>query len=537
MFSRFQCPGPPIGTAEEKVPGTDPYTRRTGSRAAGAAAKLDSREQRMERRSTEVVVVGGGSAGAVVAGRLAGAGTEVVLVEAGPDYGPFEQGRWPAEIVDAAALATTHDWGYASGPVPGREPWTWERARILGGCSAHNGAIAAVGHRTDYDRWALPGWSTDELRPVVDRAVEAMRVRAYGTDEATPFHARCLQAARSAGWTLASDLCDLDANESFGLETVNVVDGVRWNTAFAYLDPVRASGHLTILDRTLVDRVERGAEGVVVHAERDGAALAVTADVAILAAGVYGTPAILQRSGVGDPDHLRSVGVDVTVPAPLVGTNLHDHPMINAGRDLTEELRAEIARAIETGFVPEEQTLGKARSSLATDGIFDLHLFPVCASTQTTLTGGRAVVEVACMTPRSRGSVRIASPDPATAPVIDHRYLTDPDDHDLTVLRDGLVLAEELLAQPALAEVLVDAPPRDRSDAAIRRDVQHYYHPVGTTPMGTDPAASVCDPRGRVNGFDGVVVADVSLMPQIPRANTNIPAVMIGERIASFLLG
>ena len=180
----------------------------------------------MTTRSTEVAVVGGGSAGAVVAGRLAGAGLAVTLIEAGPDYGPLDGGRWPAEILDAAALATTHDWGYASGPVPGRDPWTWERARLLGGCSAHNGAIAAVGHRSDYDAWELDGWTADELRPLFTTALETMRVRAYDRSEATPFHARCLDAARSAGWTIASDLCDLDANESFGLETVNVVDGL-----------------------------------------------------------------------------------------------------------------------------------------------------------------------------------------------------------------------------------------------------------------------------------------------------------------------
>jgi choline dehydrogenase len=490
----------------------------------------------MDRRSTEVVVIGGGSAGAVVAGRLAADGVDVVVVEAGPDYGPLEGGTWPAEILDAAALATTHDWGYGSGPVPGRQPLTWERARILGGCSAHNGAIAAVGHRRDYDDWQLPGWATDDLRPFVASALEAMRVRAYRPDEATPFHARCLEAARTAGWHVASDLCDLDAGESFGLETVNVVDGVRWNTAFAYLDPVRGSGHLTIVDRTLVDRIEPGPHGSAVHVIGPaGQRSTVVADTVVVAAGVYGTPAILQRSGIGDPDHLGSVGVEVTAESPLVGTNLHDHPMIGAGRDLTEGLRREIEEALAAGFVPEEQTLGKASSSLA-DGVFDLHLFPVCASTQTSLTGGRAVVEVACMTPRSRGTVAITSPDPEAAPHIDHRYLTDPDDHDLTVVRDGLAMAEDLLAQPALAEVLVGAPPRDNSDEAVRRDVQHYYHPVGTTPMGLDPATSVCDPRGRVNGVPGLVVADVSLMPQIPRANTNIPAVVIGERIASFLL-
>lgn len=487
-------------------------------------------------RSTELVVVGGGSAGAVVAARLAAAGTDVVLVEAGPDYGPLAHGGWPAEILDATALATTHAWGYVSGPIDGREPWTWERARILGGCSAHNGAIAAVGHRDDYDAWGVPGWSTDELRALFATALDTMRVRAYRLEEAGPFHARCLEAARSAGWYLASDLCDLDANESFGLETVNVVDGRRWNTAFAYLDPVRDCGRLTIADRTLVDRVDATADGVVVHTIVDGVRGTIGADMVVLAAGVYGTPAILQRSGIGDPARLRSIGIAPVVDSPLVGTNLHDHPMVHAGRELAPDLRRAIDEATARGFVPEEQTLGKACSSLAVDGVFDLHLFPVCASTQTTLTGGRALVEVACMTPQSRGEVHITSTDPDAHPRIDHRYLTDRDDHDLTVLRDGLLLAEELLGQPLLADVLVPGSPRDLTAESIRRDVMHYYHPVGTAPMGVDPASSVCDPRGGVHGAERIVVADVSLMPQIPRANTNIPAVVIGERIAAMLI-
>lgn len=476
------------------------------------------------------MVVGAGSSGAVVAARLAAAGADVVLVEAGPDYGPLDAGRWPEELLDATALATTHDWGYRSG-----DRWTFERARVLGGCSAHNGAIAAVGHRDDYDAWNLPGWTTDELRPFFATALETMRVRAYTPDEAGPFHARCLDAARSAGWSIASDLCDLDAGPGFGLETVNVVDGVRWNTGFAYLDPVRGAAHLTILDRAIVDRVVVGGDGVRVHVIRDGQRAALAGDLVVLAAGVYGTPTILERSGIGDPDHLRRVGVTPAASSPLVGANLHDHPMVNAGRMLTDELRRSIELATAAGFVPEEQTLGKACSSLA-DGLFDLHLFPVCASTQTELTHGRALVEVACMTPRSRGVVHISSADPEAHPVIDHCYLSDPDDHDVTVLADGLEMAEELLSQSALADVLVPEPPRARDHEAIRRDVQHYYHPVGSALMGVDPATSVCDPHGKVHGVDRIVVADVSLMPQIPRGNTNIPAVVIGERIASFLL-
>ena len=492
--------------------------------------------------NADVVVVGGGSSGAVVAARLAEAGVRVTLLEAGPDYGPFtgrpgdgSRTAWPADLLNAHAIALSHDWGYASGPVVGRAPWTFERARVIGGCSAHNGAIAAVGHATDYDGWGLPEWRTDVLRPVFAAVLDKMRVRAYRPDEAGPFHARCLEAAAGTGWEIASDLCDLDANESFGLETVNIVDGVRWNTAFAYLDPVRHRANLTIVDRVLVDRFVEDRSGVTVHAWRNGDAFTVRAERVVLSAGVYGTPAILQRSGVGDPPRLRTAGVACVLDQPGVGANLHDHPMIHADRRIGPLLQTWLDEAAARGALPEEQTLGKVCSSLATDAIFDLHLYPVCASTQTALTGGNALVEVACVTPRSRGRVDIASADPTAAPRIDHGYLSDPAGHDIAVLRDGLVMAQDLLNHPALASVLGPPVTDTSTDAAIRRAVVHYYHPVGTCPMGAGDDG-VCDSRGGVRGLDRVTVADVSLMAQVPRANTNIPAVMIGERVASFLL-
>lgn len=481
-----------------------------------------------------VVVVGGGSSGAVVAARLAEAGTDVVLLEAGPDYGPFSTTSWPSDLLNAHAIALSHDWGYGSGPVDGRAPWTFERARVLGGCSAHNGAIAAVGHHTDYDAWGFDEWRTDVLRPVFATVLEKMRVRTYEHHEAGPFHARCLEAAAGTGWTIASDLCDLDANESFGLETVNIVDGIRWNTAFAYLDPVRGMANFSIVDRCLVDRFVEHAGHVAVTVVRDGQPMVVEAEHVVLSGGVYGTPAILQRSGIGDATGLRRVGVACVVDRPQVGGNLHDHPMVHVDRRIGPALQEWLDQAAHNGALPEEQTLGKACSSQATDGIFDLHLFPVCASTQTALTGGNALVEVACVNPRSRGRVDIASSDPTVAPIIDHAYLSDPDGHDLAVLRDGLAMAEDLLNHPSLAAVLGDRVTDSSTDHAIRREVAHYYHPVGTCPMGPE-ASAVCDPRGLVHGLSRVLVADVSLMPQIPRANTNIPAVMIGERIADFL--
>jgi choline dehydrogenase len=485
----------------------------------------------------DVVVIGGGSGGAVVAARLAEAGVDTVLIEAGPDYGPFASHRdaWPRDLIDAHALALSHDWGYTSGPVSGREPWTFERAKVIGGCSSHNGAIAAVGHASDYDGWGLAEWKTDVLRPLFARALQKMRVRTYTDDEAGPFHARALEAAAGCGWNIASDLCDLDANTSFGLETVNIVDRVRWNTSFAYLDAVREHTNLSIIEMTMVDRVVHRDNGVTVIAWRYGQPVTIDADHVVLAAGVYGTPTILQRSGIGDPERLSALGVRVVHSLPGVGANLHDHPMVGVDRRVGPQLSVWLDEAAAKGALPEEQTLGKACSSLAADRIFDLHLFPVCASTQTALTDGSAAIQVCTMNPKSRGRVDIASTDRAAMPVIDHGYLTDEGGHDIAVLRDGIAMAEDLLRHASLASVLLEPVTPLTNDDDIRRAVVHYYHPVGTCRMGTDELA-VCEPNGTIRGLSNLSVADVSLMPQIPRANTNIPAVVIGERIAGLVL-
>lgn len=482
-------------------------------------------------RAADVIVIGGGSSGAVIAARLAEADVDVLLVEAGPDYGPHGTPGWPEDLVDATTLALSHDWGYRS--PDGR--WTWERARVIGGCSSHNGAIAAVGHRADYDGWGLPGWTADDVAPLFRTVVENMRVRVYGEDEVVPFHRHCLEAAAALGWRMTSDLCDLDGNDGFGLESVNVVGRTRWNTAFAYLDPVRDRPNLEILDRALVDRIVEGPDRVTVHAIRDGRPLELHAGRVVLAAGVYGTPAILQRSGVGDPARLRAAGVEPVLDLPGVGANLHDHPLVLVDRVIGSDLQADIDAAKARGFLPEEQTLGKAISSQAADGVFDLHVFPVLAADQTHELHGHVAIVVSCVTPRSRGRVDIVSPDPEAQPAIDHAYLEDPDGHDLAVLRDGVVMANALLDHPAVAPHVGAAATDLSTDDAIRANVAHYYHPVGTARMGDGPDA-VCDARGRVHGLERVVVGDVSLFPQIMRANTNLPAVMTGERIARTLI-
>ncbi len=491
----------------------------------------------------DVVVVGGGSAGCVVAGRLAAEGAaDVVLLEAGPDYGAQGDPRWPADLLDGGALVTSHDWGYGSGDLPGREPIGFARARVVGGCSAHNGCIVAVGCPADYDEWARvagdPAWSADALRPLFARALARLRVRHYRSDEIGPYHQACLDAAAALGIPRADDLDDLDGGAGFGAEPVNVEHGVRVNAAFAYLDPARDRPGLRILDETLCESIVERADAVEVVARRHEEQLRVRAATVVLAAGAYGSPAILLRSGVGDPAELRAVGIEPLHPLPGVGRNLHDHPVVEVEFAGSERLTAALRAAAAERFTPEEQSLGKLRSS-RTEGPYDLHVIPVAAH-EHSLLAGRVLVAVGAMEPRSRGRLRLAAADPAVPPLLDHGYLSDPEAHDLAVLEEGIERARELAATEPLASLIgpevVPGPGADLR-TAIPRIHGHYFHPVGTCAMGraSDPLA-VCDGGGRVHGLERVFVADCSLMPVVPRANTNVPAVVVGERVADVLL-
>ena len=359
-------------------------------------------------------------------------------------------------------------------------------------------------------------------------------MRTYGEDEVGPFHRACLDAAASMGLARADDLADLDGGVGFGIEPVNIDGGVRVNAAFAYLDPARSRPNLTILDGAVCDRVVSTAAGAEVIVRRDGHEVRIVAGTVVLSAGAYGSPAILQRSGVGDPADLRAAGIAVVVELPGVGRNLHDHPLVELEFAGSERLRRLMAESAAARFTPEEQTLGKLRSSRAT-GPYDLHLFPIAAHPHSLL-AGRVMLVVAAMEPLSRGRLRIADADPETAPVVDHCYLSDPGGADRAVLAEGIERARELGATEPLRPLIGDET-RQSLDSPIDEVHAHYYHPAGTCAMGgeEDPLA-VCDGAGRVRGLDGVVVADCSLMPVIPRANTNLPAVIVGERIAEALL-
>jgi choline dehydrogenase len=495
----------------------------------------------------DTVVIGGGTAGAAVAGLLAERSEEtVLLLEAGPDYGSFADGRWPKELIDAGAIPVTHDWGYESGKQYASRVISFERARVIGGCSSHNGCAAIWGSSVDYDGWAglgNPGWSTDELRPLFHAASERLRVRIPELGEVTPFQRIALDAAGDAGIPRVADLNNLDDNLGMAPSPANIADGVRWNTAFAYLDPVRERSNLTIVGDSTCDRLEirSGRVNAVIVAGRDGP-LRIEAGRVVVAAGTYGSPTILLRSGIGDSSELRAVGITPMHDLPGVGRNLHDHPRVSlnyAGTRELEEMMGEFAR---DHWMPEEQTIAKARSSRCTQA-FDLHVYPVGGRDRATRSGWRWTLEVACLTPRSRGALRITGADIESPPIIDHRYLSDPDHEDLRVLTDGVELAREIATKPAMSRLvgreisLSSIQTRIETEAFVRANCLHYCHPVGTCRMGpaTDRGA-VVDARGRIHGLDNAYVADASIMPAIPRANTNIPALVVGEQIARWLL-
>ncbi len=499
-------------------------------------------------RYADTVILGGGTSGCVIAGLLAEQSDEsIVVLEAGPDFGPLSEGRWPADLTDAGALGESHDWGYTSEASYPDRTVTFERARVIGGCSAHNGCAAVWGSQRDYDGWAATGndgWSTNDLLPFFEQAKQRLRVHTYNLDELTPFQRACLDAGPGAGLPIVQDLNDLDEDVGIAVSPVNIVDGIRWNTAFAYLDPVRYKPNLTVIGDVMGERVIiEKSRAIGVNVMRSNGQARIAAGRIILAGGAYGSPAMLLRSGIGDADELRMAGVDPVYDLPGTGRNLHDHPSVMVSFAGTRALESRMDEFGREHWMPEETIIAKARSSICEEA-FDIHFYPVGGRSSKSPSGWKWELKVACMTPKSRGSVRLASNDPFDKPLIDHRYLSDPDRHDREVLVDAIKLARDLARETGLAKLLgkeLTPGPLISADEAIRAFVEstcvHYYHPVGTCKMGpSNDLEAVVDTQGKVHGIDGLFIADCSIMPVIPRANTNVPAVVVGERIVSWLV-
>jgi choline dehydrogenase len=434
----------------------------------------------------DVLVLGGGTAGCVLAGRLSeDPGRRVCLVEAGPDYGPYDEGRWPEDILDGRQLAFSHSW--ASAPEEDRSQL---RARILGGCSAHNACVLLEGAPSDYD-WG-PDWSYDSLEPFLRRAERELRMRETPLDTLSPWHRLFVDAA---------------APEDTIVHPVNAVGTVRWNAAFAYVDPARGRENLTVLGDTIVDRVLFDGRRAVGAATATGE---LRAETVVVAAGAYGSPGILLRSGVAG------------LP---IGEGLLDHVGVGFSYEPTKRMREEMLAFEASAPLWMGQVTIRARSSVCPEDVCDLFFFPAADP------GGAISAAVFAMKPVSRGRVALRSADPEEPLAIDHGFLRD--ERDGAVLAEGVELVREFVSREAFRPWVAreDRPGADvRAAVYVRAAKRGFFHPTGTCAIGR-----VVDERCRVLGYEGLVVCDASVLPDIPRANTNLTVAGVAERVAELL--
>jgi choline dehydrogenase len=507
----------------------------------------------------DVVIVGGGTAGCVLASRLTeNPDVSVLLLEAGGRSRKLEI-RIPAAF--SKLYRTDVDWGDSTTPQPaldGREV-VFPRGRMLGGSAAMNAMMVLRGHRADYDGWAragCTGWSWEDVEPAFSRSARG----AFPLAELPDRHVLAeafVHSAQAGGIPRTEDLNGED-NERVGFVPVSQRRGRRFSVLDGYLAPARRRPNLTVVTGAHVTRVLI-ADGRAVGVElvtRDGEPDEVrAAREVVLCAGAIGSPHVLQLSGVGPREPLENLGIDVVHESPGVGANLLDHlanGLLVRTRGAETLASAEslrnLARWALLGRGPLTSNLGEAvafvrsRPGLALPDL-ELLLAPVLFEKEGLEPPSEhgLTLAVVLLVPRSRGTVLLRSADPREPPAIDPRYLTDPEGEDEATLLRGLRLARRVLAQEPLAsfvdgEILPgdDARTDDELRAHLRALSQTLYHPAGTCRMGSD-AGAVVDTRLRVRGIDGLRVADASVMPALPRGHTNWPTVMIAERASDFV--
>lgn len=520
----------------------------------------------------DYIVIGGGSGGSAVAGRLAEYGkNSVCLLEAGGRNDNFlvkTPGMMPFLLKNANYRFDTVPQKGLNGRI-GYQP----RGKGLGGSSAINAMVYIRGNKWDYDNWAdmgCDGWSYDDVLPFFKYAETNER----GGDD---FHggegplfvsdqkwvnptSKAFVASAEALQLRTNDDFNGQRQDGFGIYQVTQRKGERWSAARAYVEPLRDMENLHVRTKTLVEKliIEDGrVTGVAIRRGRKRETLTASGGV-ILCAGAFNTPQILMLSGIGPAEHLKEHGIDVIRDVPAVGSNLQDHidyvsSWETESKDPIGDSLAGTTRMAKAIIEHRTKRTGIMTTPYAEAGGFwtvgenapapdiQWHFVPAMLEDhgREKVKGHGFSLHACVLRPESRGTVRLNSGDAKDAPRIDPNFLDD--DRDIAVLRAGIRLSHRI----AEASPLADYKPADRHpvnlndddalDEMIRNRSDTVYHPVGTCRMGSDED-SVVDPKLKVRGVEGLWIADASIMPKIVSGNTNAPSIMIGERCADFIM-